>query len=207
MNSKVKTVLQKELFVAQKLLAKKEKEFFEAKNNVSSLKRAIIALGGNDTSEVQHRSKPNFGASTHFVAKILRKHNRPMHVKELAKNIFDEYEKSFDAKIIHNSLDSSIKSGRNVFVKVGPALFDLAKKGSANGVSRVTLRRNKIPFMCAEILKKEGKPMHVTDLQAKMKAIYNRDVDAQLISQTILRSAKEKRGFEKVAPATFQIAI
>jgi len=119
---------------------------------------------------------------------ILHDHKKPMHFSEIAQAIksSDLKRKDVTTQAIHNEL---IKDGR--FVLIGRGIYALKEWGYKKGT---------VADVIAEILKKEGTPLHRDEIVKRVLK------SRQVKETTILLNLQGKPQFKRTAKATYTLA-
>lgn len=124
-------------------------------------------LGKNQMGEWGKKTSPNIKTRgiKDFAYLVVRKAGRPMHFRDVAKEIFNEFKRKAHVATCHNEL---IRDTR--FVQVGRGIYGLREWGHSGGIVRDVI---------IEVMNKSGKPMtknEIIDLVKKERIVKDNTV-------------------------------
>jgi hypothetical protein len=114
-------------------------------------------LGANQLGEWGRKTSPNIKTRgiKDFAYLVIRKAGRPMHFREVAKEIFAQFKRKAHTATTHNEL---IRDSR--FVLVGRGIYAIREWGHQGGVVKEVIKN---------ILKEAGKPLSKEEIIDKVK--------------------------------------
>lgn len=109
-------------------------------------------LGKNQMGEWGKRTSPNIKTRgiKDYAYLVVRKKGQPMHFRDVAKEIFNEFKRKAHVATCHNEL---IRDNR--FVLVGRGIYGLREWGHSGGIVRNVI---------VEVMEKAGKPLSKSDI-------------------------------------------
>lgn len=144
-------------------------------------------LGANQLGEWGRRTSPNIKTRgiKDFAYLVIRKAGRPMHFREVAKEIFAQFRRKAHVATTHNEL---IRDNR--FVLVGRGIYAIREWGHQGGVVRDVIKG---------VLQASGKPMKKDEIIA--------EVQKQRIvkDNTILVNLQNPEHFKKNSDGTYEV--
>jgi hypothetical protein len=142
------------------------------------------SLGKNQMGEWGKRTSPNIKTRgiKDFAYLVVRKAGRPMHFRDVAKEIFAEFKRKAHVATCHNEL---IRDQR--FVLVGRGIYGLREWGHSGGIVRDVI---------IEVMNKHGKPLtknEVIELVKKERIVKDNTVVVNLQNPKYFKKDSEGR--------------
>jgi Sigma-70, region 4/HB1, ASXL, restriction endonuclease HTH domain len=144
-------------------------------------------LGANQLGEWGRKTSPNIKTRgiKDFAYLVIRKAGRPMHFREVSKEILAQFKRKAHTATTHNEL---IRDPR--FVLVGRGIYAIREWGHAGGVVRDVIKN---------ILKAEGKAMNKEDIIEKVKK------ERIVKENTVIVNLQNPNHFVKLADGKYNI--
>jgi DNA-directed RNA polymerase delta subunit len=144
-------------------------------------------LGKNQMGEWGKRTSPNIKTRgiKDFAYLVVRKQGRPMHFRDVAKEIFVEFKRKAHVATCHNEL---IRDKR--FVLVGRGIYGLREWGHTGGIVRDVI---------IEVMTKKGTPMsknEIIDLVKKERIVKD---------NTVLVNLQNPKYFSKTSDGKYTV--
>jgi hypothetical protein len=139
-------------------------------------------LGKNQMGEWGKRTSPNIKTRgiKDYAYLVVRKAGRPMHFRDVAKEIFNEFKRKAHVATCHNEL---IRDQR--FVLVGRGIYGLREWGHSGGIVRNVI---------IEVMEKEGKPLtknEIIELVKKERIVKDNTVVVNLQNPKFFKKDSE----------------
>lgn len=127
-------------------------EVYKSKEMLQKYLSLSRVLGKNQMGEWGKKSSPNIKTRgiKDYAYLVVRKKGQPMHFREVAKEIFNEFKKKAHVATCHNEL---IRDTR--FVLVGRGIYGLREWGHSGGIVRDVI---------VEVMNKQGKPLSKNEI-------------------------------------------
>lgn len=142
-------------------------DVYKSKEMLHKYLQLSKTLGKNQMGEWGKKTSPNIKTRgiKDFAYLVVRKSGRPMHFRDVAKEIFNEFKRKAHVATCHNEL---IRDTR--FVLVGRGIYGLREWGHGGGIVRDVI---------IEVMKKKGHPMtknEIIDLVKKERIVKDNTV-------------------------------
>lgn len=146
-------------------------EVYKSKEMLQKYLALSKTLGKNQMGEWGKKTSPNIKTRgiKDFAYLVVRKKGQPMHFRDVAKEIFNEFKRKAHVATCHNEL---IRDNR--FVLVGRGIYGLREWGHSGGIVRNVI---------IEVMEKHGKPLtknEVIDLVKKERVVKDNTVVVNL---------------------------
>lgn len=127
-------------------------EVYKSKEMLQKYLALSKTLGKNQMGEWGKRTSPNIKTRgiKDYAYLVVRKKGQPMHFRDVAKEIFNEFKRKAHVATCHNEL---IRDER--FVLVGRGIYGLREWGHSGGIVRNVI---------VEVMEKEGKPLSKNEI-------------------------------------------
>lgn len=162
-------------------------EVYKSKEMLNKYLSLSKILGKNQMGEWGKRTSPNIKTRgvKDYAYLVVRKANKPMHFREVSREIFAEFKKKAHVATCHNEL---IRDPR--FVLVGRGIYGLREWGHSGGIVRDVIM---------EVMNKAGKPLTKNEI---IELVKNERVVKE---NTVLVNLQNPKFFDKTEDGKFSV--